>query len=187
MNKTIGTGVLLLSFLQAIPNNDHKEQFCLKIFTEKIEDIFKTLDTAFERILFYGDGEGYRTIEQAKLNLIVPVVSHDEGIQIQEIASFLNTQVALIMQFIQGRPTTKDKVLAYMMQFKNKINLIDLITACITQLNTVYQQLVQKGHKKDAARVRKLIIFASEIRSKWVNRSNSDPMKMLENLRNSLK
>lgn len=186
MNKTLCTTMLMVSFLQTIPVSDHKDEFCLKAFAEKIENLFQTLDTAFERILVYGDGEGYRTIEQAKSMLIVPVVLHDEGIQIQEITSFLNTQVGLIIQFIEGRPTTKDKVLPYMMQFKNKVNLIDLMTACINHLNTMYQQLIHKGHKKDAARIRKAIIFASEIRSKWVNRSNSDSMKMLENLRNSL-
>jgi hypothetical protein len=184
MNKTIHAGILMLSFFQTMPTTDHKEQFCVKLFTERIEHIINTLDKAFEQVLLHGNGNGYLTIEQAESTLIVPITPHDKDIQIEETASFLNTQVGLIVQFIQGRPRTKDKVVPYMMQFKNKVNLIDLITASITHLNRIYTQLFDKGHKKDAARVRKLIIFASEIRSKWVN---SDPMKMLTNLHNSLK
>jgi hypothetical protein len=188
MNKTICATMLMLSFLRTIPVGDHKEPFCIKEFTDKIEHIITTLNQAFEDILLHGNGDGYRTIEQAEQTLIVPTIQYDKDIEIQEPTSFFNSQVPLIVQFIKGRPTTKDKVLPYMMQFKNKINLIDLLTVCITHLNIVYQQLVQKGHKKDAARVRKVIIFASEIRSKWVNRSSgSDTLTLLENLRNSLK
>lgn len=187
MNKIMQAGMLALSFSHVMQSNDHKELFCIKKFTEEIHHIINTLDRAFEQILLQGNGTGYVTIEQAQSTLKVHVVNHEKEIQMEEAVSFLNSQIESIVQFIQNRPTTKDKVISYMMQFKNKIDLINLISVCIGHLNTMYQTLVQKGHKKDAVLVRQLIIYATEVRSKWVNRSSNDPMKMLENLRNSLK
>lgn len=179
-------GVLMLSFSHIIQTAEQKT-YCIKQLVDKIQTIIYTLDCSFEDILLYGNAKGYSLIEDASPSLQVHVIEHEPSIQIEQLVSFLNAQIDLIVKFIKERPTSKDKVIAYMMQFKNKIDLINLITACIGYLNTMYQDLLNTGHKKDAALVRKLIIYATEVRSKWVNRSSSDSMKMLENLRNSLK
>ncbi|RTL07416.1 hypothetical protein EKK58_01545 [Candidatus Dependentiae bacterium] len=184
MNKIIHVGMLMLSFSHVMQAGEHKH-YCIKKLAEQIRYIIDKLDSGFEKILYYGNPEGYELIEEA--SLVVDAVEHEPHIQIEQLVSFLNTQMELIVKFIKERPTSKDKVIGYMMQFKNKIDLINLITACIGYLNTMYQDLLNAGHKKDAVSVRKLIIYATEVRSKWVNRSSSDSMKMLENLRNSLK
>ena len=185
MNKIMHAGILILSFSHTMQSTDHKETPFIKDLVTQVHNTIHIFDHGFDQILFHGNAEGYRNIEQATLKVQVP--EHADDIAVEEIITFLNTQVDSIVKFIQGRPTTKEKVLPYMLQFKNKVNLIDLITFCIGHLNNIYQDLTHKGRKKDAALVRKLIIFATEVRSKWVNRSNNDPMKLLENLRNSLK
>lgn len=186
MNKIIHVGMLIFSFSNVIQTAESK-MYCIKKLADQIHYIIGRLDQGFEEILYRGNSKGYDLIENANPSLELHVVDHEPHIQIEQLVSFLNAQIELIVQFIKERPTNKDKVIAYMMQFKNRIDLINLITACIGYLNTMYQDLLNAGHKKDAALIRKLIIYATEVRSKWVNRSSNDSMKMLDNLRNSLK
>lgn len=179
-------GMLVFSFSQMVQSTQ-SQVFCIKHFTDEISRLIDVLDSAFNKILCDGNPEGYRDILAEPLQ--VNAVEHEKEIKgsIVSVSSYINKQIDLIVSFIKNRPTQQDKVMPFMLQFKNKIDLINLLTTFISQLNTIYTMLAEKGHKKDAILVRKLIIYATEVRSKWVNRSNNDPMKMLENLRNSLK
>jgi Na+/phosphate symporter len=156
-----------------------------KKFIHEAQHVIDDLNESLKEILKKGSANGYKLLNDVQINF--SSIPHEAPLakELAKVSDYIRQTINPLLTIIKKRPDKKDH-LTYVMQFKNKVDLITVMTQLVTSLNQLHQEALKQGHTEDAAHIKEFAQYIEKIKNEWTNISVAEQSKMMANLLKAL-